>query len=191
MPHSIFIIDNYDSFTYNLVEAFRQLGVRKIKVKKHEKVHVSDVQLGQQLIFSPGPLLPKDHPILTDLLVAYASKLNILGVCLGHQAIGQWLGAELRQLSEIKHGIRVELKIQEEDPLFSGITEPLHVGLYHSWVVDLQTLPAHVRRLSITPDGKLMALHVPGTRVRGVQFHPESYMTDQGLCILENWLKIT
>jgi anthranilate synthase component II len=191
MAQSVFIVDNYDSFTYNLVEAFRQLGVRKIKVKKHDRVSVSDVQPEHHLVFSPGPLLPNDHPILFELLNAYSAKLNILGVCLGHQAIGHWLGAQLRQLTDIRHGHRLELEMLEEDPLFAGITAPLHVGLYHSWVVDKLSLPTNVRKLASTSEGNLMAMHVPGTRVRGVQFHPESYMTNQGLQILQNWINIT
>ncbi len=190
MPYSVFLVDNYDSFTYNLVEAFRQLGVRKIKVKKHDKVHVRDIQPDQQLVFSPGPLLPNDHPILVQLLQAYSTHLNILGVCLGHQAIGQWQGAELKQLTQIRHGHRIQLNIKEPDPLFANMTEPVYVGLYHSWVVDTTTLPKTVRRLATTTEGKLMAMHIPGTRVRGVQFHPESYMTDTGLQLLHNWLNI-
>jgi anthranilate synthase component II len=189
MP-SVFIVDNYDSFTYNLVESLRQLGVRKIKVKKHDRVQIADIEGFSHVIFSPGPDLPPQHPVLFRLLDAYAPTHSILGVCLGHQAIGMWSGAQLVQLEDIKHGHQLSIKIDTGHPLFTGLNEQIEVGLYHSWMIDEATIPAHVHVTARSADGHIMACHVEGTRVFGVQFHPESYMTKDGLGILERWLEV-
>lgn len=187
----VFIVDNHDSFTYNLVEALRKLGCKRIKVKKHHQVQVTDIQADTCILFSPGPALPKDHPIMFQLLDAYASTHRILGVCLGHQAIGQWCGADLRQLDTIKHGHKVKVSVRSPDHvLFQNLPIDMEVGLYHSWVVDHNTLPFEkAAQTAMSEEGNLMALHVKGTRVFGVQFHPESYMTEHGLALLENWLR--
>jgi anthranilate synthase/aminodeoxychorismate synthase-like glutamine amidotransferase len=188
LNRQVFIVDNYDSFTYNLVESLRKLGVRKIKVKKHDRVQITDVHPDDHLIFSPGPALPKDHPIMFELLEACTSTHPILGVCLGHQAIGQWCGAQLRQLDTIKHGHKVPINIHYDPDLFKGMPRDLEVGLYHSWVVE--NLPDHCSALANSADGHLMAMSLDDSRVVGVQFHPESYMTDHGLTLLHNFLNM-
>jgi anthranilate synthase component II len=188
LNRKVLIIDNYDSFTYNLVESLRKLGAKKIKVKKHNRIQLADIQPDTYIIFSPGPALPNDHPVMFRVLDAFAQTHPILGVCLGHQAIGQWSGGQLRQLDTIRHGHKVPIQITEPNVLFQNLPAQVEVGLYHSWVVE--QLPDTCKTLATSPDGHIMALHVTGTRVYGVQFHPESYMTDCGLELLRNFLEL-
>jgi para-aminobenzoate synthetase component II len=188
---SVLLVDNDDSFTYNLVECMRQLGVRKIKVINHKKVRMSDIKEDTRILFSPGPALPKDHPSMAQILDNYAETHAILGVCLGHQAIGVWCGAPLAQLKTIKHGHRGMIDADIDDPLFRDLPSSMPVGLYHSWMV---TNPEIARcTLKVTArsaEDYIMAMHLQGTRVYGVQFHPESFMTTHGLVIMRNWLAL-
>ena len=185
---SVFVVDNYDSFTFNLVESFRQLGVKHIRVCKHDRIRLADLASEDKIVFSPGPALPKDSPIMFQILDAYAQSKSILGVCLGHQAIGEWCGGRLQNHEQLFHGYRTAIEITDPgEPLFLGIPNHFQVGLYHSWSVIPASLPEECLQTA-QADGINMALRIKGTRVCGVQFHPESYMTEYGLVLLENWL---
>jgi anthranilate synthase/aminodeoxychorismate synthase-like glutamine amidotransferase len=186
----VVIIDNYDSFTYNLVEVFRQIGIKEVKVLKNDQVSKRALEAYDHIVFSPGPALPKDSPAMWQVLDWYSKEKAILGVCLGLQAIGEWLGGKLVNLPDIRHGHQVKINvIDPENPLFRSIGSSMDVGLYHSWALDRQPLPKHCTLLAES-GGVPMAIQVEQTRVFGVQFHPESYMTPMGKQLLMNFMQM-
>lgn len=184
----LLIIDNYDSFTYNIVHAVRELGVEPV-VMRNDKLEVGDVKLFDKIIISPGPGIPSEAGMVPDILRTYAGEKPMLGVCLGHQAIGECFGAKLRNLSQVYHGVKTPVTIIEDDYLFSGLPERIDVGRYHSWVVDKDGLPDDLEVTAVSDDGEIMALRHRKYDVRGVQFHPESILTESGIEIISNWLK--
>lgn len=183
----IIIIDNYDSFTYNIEHALRQLGERPYVVR-NDKLSVADADGYDAIIVSPGPGIPSEAGIMPDILRAYAGKKPILGICLGLQAIGELYGASLVNLPEVYHGIQSEITVDTDELLFTGLPQRVKVGRYHSWAID----PAHPGEgLIVTArsdDGNIMAIRHASHDVRGMQFHPESVLTPQGLTMLGNWL---
>ena len=184
----LFILDNYDSFTYNIAHATRVLGVNP-EVVRNDKISLDQVAAYDKIIISPGPGIPSEAGILPQLLERYATEKPILGVCLGHQAIGERFGAKLRNLSEVYHGVMTPAKLVADDYIFAGIPCEFEVGRYHSWVVDRRTLPDELEITALSPDGEIMAMRHRELDVRGVQFHPESVLTPYGLEIIDNWLK--
>lgn len=184
----LLILDNYDSFTYNIVHAVRELGVEPA-VCRNDKITLDEVDNFDKIIISPGPGIPSEAGILPQLLERYAGSKPILGVCLGHQAIGECFGARLRNLPEVYHGIKSQISITVPDYIFAGLPDRIDVGRYHSWVVDRNNLPDCLEVTAVSDDGEIMAMRHRTLDVRGVQFHPESILTPQGLTIIDNWLK--
>ncbi|MCM1077290.1 MAG: aminodeoxychorismate/anthranilate synthase component II [Bacteroides sp.] len=183
----LLIFDNYDSFTYNIAHAVRLLGVEP-DVKRNDKISLDEIGEYDKIIISPGPGIPSEAGILPQLLERYATEKPILGVCLGHQAIGERFGAKLRNLTTVYHGVETEARLTADDYIFAGIPSSFEVGRYHSWVVDRESLPDCLEVTAVSPDGEIMAMRHKEYDVRGVQFHPESVLTPYGLEIIENWL---
>lgn len=183
----IVIIDNYDSFTYNLCHLVRQLGA-EVTVVRNDQFELSDLEPYSKIILSPGPGIPSEAGLLCDVIRTYAGRRPILGVCLGHQAIGEVFGARLENLSEVFHGVATPCHIVGDDPIFSGIGPDITVGRYHSWVVSRCDLPACIEITATSDEGQIMALRHRELNVRGIQFHPESVLTPDGKKMLQNWL---
>lgn len=186
----ILVVDNYDSFTYNLVYIIRQLGYgAQMDIFRNDKIALEAVEGYDKILLSPGPGIPSEAGIMPALLKQYASTKDILGVCLGHQAIGEAFGSGLTNLSEVVHGLASEVTVQD-DLLFQGLPKEFKVGRYHSWVINEQTLPSCLKVTARTPDGQIMAVAHEEYQVRGVQFHPESILTEHGVEIMRNWLRV-
>lgn len=185
----LLVFDNYDSFTYNIVHALRQLGIEP-DVVRNDKIDLDDVEKYDKIIISPGPGIPEEAGKLMQLLERYAGQKPILGVCLGHQAIGENFGAKLLNLPEVYHGIATPVEITEDDYLFEGLPKEISVGRYHSWVIDTEDFPAdQIEVIAQDKDGMIMAIRHKKHDIRGVQFHPESILTPEGIRIISNWLK--
>lgn len=185
----ILVLDNYDSFTYNLVYIVRQLGYgAEMDVFRNDKISIEDVAQYDKIILSPGPGVPEDAGIMPGLLKKYASTKSILGVCLGNQAIGEAFGGSLINLSEVLHGVASIVKV-EDDLLFKDVPDTFNIGRYHSWVVDENTLSPDLEVIARTSDQQIMALRHKQFDVRGLQFHPESILTENGVQIIKNWLE--
>lgn len=185
----ILVLDNYDSFTYNLVYIVRQLGFGdSMDVFRNDKISLEDVSQYDKILLSPGPGIPSEAGIMPELLKKYASTKSILGVCLGHQAIGEAFGGSLINLSEVLHGVASKVAVRE-DLLFEEIPDTFSIGRYHSWVIDESTLSPDLEVIARTPDQQIMAVRHKEFDVRGVQFHPESILTENGVKIMQNWLE--
>ena len=184
----ITIIDNYDSFTYNLAHLVKSLGA-EVTVVRNDKFEMQELASADKLILSPGPGIPKEAGLLLDVIRTYAGKKPILGVCLGHQAIGEVFGGKLVNLSEVFHGVQTPARIEQEDYLFEGLAAEIAVGRYHSWVVDTEGLPQELEVIASSEEGQIMALRHRDYDIRGIQFHPESVLTPEGGRIIANWLK--
>ncbi len=186
----ILLLDNYDSFTYNLLHILNELGT-DVEVHRNDKIALEDIERFDKILLSPGPGIPQEAGILLPLIKQYAPTKSILGVCLGEQAIGEAFGAELLNLTDVHHGVCSDIRIIQKDPLFDGLTPGFRAGRYHSWVISKENFPDC---LEITAEdresGQIMALRHKEFNVRGIQFHPESVLTPKGKCIIENWLTI-
>jgi len=181
------IIDNYDSFTYNLAHLVKELGT-DITVLRNDQFALADLAAFDNIILSPGPGIPSEAGLLCDVIRAYASQKPILGVCLGHQAIGEVFGAQLENLSEVFHGVATEGTQLGNDILFNGLPRRITMGRYHSWVVSREGFPACLEVTAESDEGQIMALRHREYNVRGIQFHPESVLTPDGRTMLSNWL---
>ena len=184
---NIIVIDNYDSFTYNLVHYLEELGC-EITVKRNDQVTLSEIDKFERIVLSPGPGIPKEAGLLKEIISKYSSSKNILGVCLGHQAIAEVFGAELENLKTVYHGVATEINIIKNDTLFEDLPNPLKVGRYHSWVVDEACLPYELEIIARTTDQQIMGLRHKQFDLRGLQFHPESILTEHGSHLIQNWL---
>ncbi len=185
---SILVIDNYDSFTYNLVHLVNELGYDTV-VWRNDKFKLEDVEQFERIILSPGPGIPSEAGLLLDVIRTYASSKKIMGVCLGQQAIAEAFGGQLLNLGRPMHGIATNTRLIETDePLFKDIKEEFLVGRYHSWVVDSATLPNELKVTALDDEGQIMALRHRKYPVCGVQFHPESVLTPDGKKMMANWL---
>ena len=182
----IFVIDNYDSFTYNLVHYLEELGAR-VTVKRNDQFELSEIEDYEYLLLSPGPGIPDEAGLLKAAIERYAASKKILGVCLGQQAIGEVFGAKLNNLNTVFHGVATPINISEKDLLFDGLPDSFEVGRYHSWVVKTP-LPEDLVATSFDNNEQLMSLRHRSYSVRAVQFHPESILTMYGKKILENWI---
>lgn len=183
----ILILDNYDSFTYNIVHLVNELGV-ETDVFRNDRITVEEVGLYDRIILSPGPGLPYKAGILPEVIRRYAPEKSILGICLGEQAIGECFGATLENLSEVYHGIHTLVQVTAEEKMFEGLGDHFEVGRYHSWVVSRKGLPDCLTVTAVDANGLIMALAHKTYDVRGVQFHPESILTPQGKKMIANWL---
>ena len=183
----ILVIDNYDSFTYNLVHYLEDLNC-EVTVKRNDQLSLEEVDAFEKIVLSPGPGIPDEAGLLKEIVAKYAHTKNIFGVCLGQQAIGEVFGGSLINLDEVYHGIATKIQIIKEDVIFKGIPKEIEVGRYHSWVVN-PDLPEVLEATSIDENGQIMSLRHKTYDVCAVQFHPESVLTPQGKQILENWVK--
>ena len=184
----IVIIDNYDSFTYNLSHLVKELGA-EVTVYRNDQFRLEELEPYEKIILSPGPGIPSEAGLLLDVIRTYAGRKPILGVCLGHQAIGEVFGGRLMNLSEVFHGVATPAHITVRDYLFLGLPDTIEVGRYHSWVVDREGLPSCLEITSVSDEGQIMSLRHRQYDIRGIQYHPESVLTGEGRTILSNWLK--
>lgn len=185
----ILIFDNYDSFTYNLLHAVKSLGYTEVEVIRNDRIDLASVEQYDKIILSPGPGLPEEAGLLIPLIEQYAATKSILGVCLGHQAIGMVFGAALENIPFVFHGVQTPARIIAEDYLFTGLPEEILVGRYHSWIVSKENFPSELEITAVDKAGDIMALKHRHLDVHGVQFHPESILTPEGMTMMEQFLK--
>ena len=185
----ILIFDNYDSFTYNIVHLVNSLGY-DADVYRNDRISIEQAGAYERMIISPGPGLPCESGILPELLRRYAPHKSILGICLGHQAIGECFGAHLENLPHVYHGVATPVKVIGQDPIFDGLGGEFTVGRYHSWVFSDEYFPSCLNVTARDGNGQIMALAHRRYDVRGVQFHPESILTPQGHILMKNWLSM-
>ena len=187
----ILIIDNYDSFTYNLYQLVKQVSDDEVEVHRNDKISVEECASFDRIILSPGPGLPDEAGNLKSIIRAYSGKKPIFGVCLGQQAIGEVFGASLKNLDRVYHGIRTEFqKTALGKDMFADIPDRFHAGRYHSWVIDAKTLPDCFEITCTDDDNEIMAIAHKEHKTTAVQFHPESVMTDHGKEMMINFLKL-
>ena len=198
----ILVFDNYDSFTYNLVHLVERILHEKVDVHRNDQVPLEKVKEYDKIILSPGPGIPEEAGLLLPLIKEYASSKSILGVCLGHQAIGEAFGGKLINLNEVYHGVATPVRLVNREPgvgsnnsslithhsLFEGLPEEFEVGRYHSWIVSEENFPQELKVTARDENNFIMALQHKTYDVQGVQFHPESVLTPKGELILRNWL---
>lgn len=188
MNKKIVVIDNYDSFVYNLVHYLEELDCQ-VTVLRNDQFHIDDLEYYDKILLSPGPGIPDEAGLLKKVIQTYAHSKPILGVCLGQQAIGEVFGASLINLEEVFHGVATTIDIVQEDTvLFKGLSTQIEVGRYHSWVVAQDNFPNNLEITATDQNGQIMALRHREYDVRGVQFHPESVLTPQGKEIIKNWI---
>lgn len=192
----IVIIDNYDSFTYNLSHLVKELGA-EVTVVRNDQFELPQLESFSKIILSPGPGIPSEAGLLLDVIRTYAGEKPILGVCLGHQAIGEAFGGRLENLSDVFHGVATPCHIATVpdgspsgslDPIFAGLDRDITVGRYHSWVVSREGLPDCLEVTAESDEGQIMALRHRELNIRGIQFHPESVLTPDGRRMLQNWM---
>ena len=184
---NVLVIDNYDSFTYNLVHYLEDLEC-KVTVVRNDKLSLDDIEPFDKIVLSPGPGIPDEAGLLKDIIKRYAPSKSILGVCLGQQAIGEVFGGSLINLEDVYHGVSTKVTITVSDePLFKGLDKEIEVGRYHSWVVH-PDLPEDLEATSFDENGQVMSLRHKTYDVKGVQYHPESVLTPHGKLILKNWI---
>jgi len=182
-------LDNYDSFTYNLVHYIEKVCDHEVEVHRNDKIALKEIERFDKILLSPGPGIPSEAGILLDVIKMYAASKSILGVCLGQQAIAEAFGGSLINLDKVFHGIATPVEIIKEDILFKGLPKTIKVGRYHSWVVNPADLPKELEVTAIDENGQIMALHHKQYNVRAVQFHPESVLTEYGEEMIFNWIK--
>jgi anthranilate synthase component 2 len=183
----IVVIDNYDSFTYNLVHYLEDLNA-EVTVFRNDEFELDELEKFDKILLSPGPGIPSEAGLLKDVIKKYAATKSIFGVCLGLQAIGEVFGGTLTNLEKVYHGVATKVTLTEDDFIFNDLPKETEVGRYHSWVVSTENLPEDLIVTSIDENGQIMSIKHAKYDVRGVQYHPESVLTPNGKKILENWL---
>jgi anthranilate synthase component 2 len=184
---NIIIIDNYDSFTYNLVHYLEDLNA-KVTVFRNDEFDLDELEKFDKILLSPGPGIPEEAGLLIDVIKKYGATKSILGICLGQQAIGEVFGGSLLNLEKVYHGVSSKVKLTKEDSLFKDLPNEFEVGRYHSWVINPVDFPADLEITSVDENGEIMSIRHKTFDVKGVQYHPESILTPNGKKILENWL---
>ena len=184
----IAVIDNYDSFTYNLVHLVKSLGV-EVDVFRNDQFRLSSLEPYDKLLLSPGPGIPSEAGLLLEVIKTYAPRKSILGICLGHQAIGEVFGGRLVRLRQVYHGVATPCEQMMDEPLFADLPRHFEVGRYHSWVVSREDFPDCLQVTALSSDGQVMALRHKQYDVCGLQFHPESVLTPLGETILSDWIR--
>lgn len=185
----ILVLDNYDSFTYNLVQYIERVLKRAIDVKRNDQISLEELAIYDKILISPGPGIPNEAGICLDLIKEYGPSKSILGVCLGHQAIAEAYGGSITNLSKVYHGVTGQMKqLVDDEYLFSGVPTEFDAGRYHSWVVENDTLPGDLEITVENDEGYIMAVRHREHDVRGVQFHPESVLTEYGGMMILNWI---
>jgi len=185
----IAVIDNYDSFTYNLVHYIAQFSAG-YQVFRNDEVTIAELEKFDKIVISPGPGMPDEVPLLKKIYANFSLHKPILGVCLGMQAMAEFYGAKLSNLSTVLHGVKLECEFSSDEKLFSGINAPFFVGHYHSWVIDPDDFPSELEIVAKGDKRNIMAIKHRKYPLYGVQFHPESVLTPQGFKIIENWCKM-
>jgi anthranilate synthase component 2 len=186
----ILVLDNYDSFTYNLVQYIERVLKKVVDVKRNDQLSLEEVAAYDKILISPGPGIPNEAGICLDLIKEYGPHKSILGVCLGHQAIAEAYGGSITNLSTVYHGVTGQMKqLVDDENLFSGVPKEFDAGRYHSWVVEPDTLPRDLEITVENDEGYIMALRHREHDVKGVQFHPESVLTEYGGMMILNWIK--
>ena len=185
----IFLIDNYDSFTYNLLYYLEELGC-EVTVKRNDKFELDEIINYDAILISPGPGIPEEAGKIIEVIKMYFDTKNIFGVCLGQQAIAEAFGGKLRNLAKVYHGVSSKINLKDSDIIFDNISSDLDVGRYHSWVVE-EPIPDCLEILAYDDKNHIMALKHKELNITGVQFHPESILTNQGKEMLKNWLKFS
>ena len=186
----ILVIDNYDSFTYNLVHYLENLIEEKINVYRNDEITLEEVGEYDKILLSPGPGIPEEAGICLDLIKKYGDSKSIMGVCLGHQAIAEAYGGSLINLTQVYHGVSTPVDVTApEDVLYGEVPGRFEVGRYHSWVVSKDGLPDCFKINSLDEEGMIMGISHKEHDVRGVQYHPESVLTEHGMKIMENWIR--
>ncbi|MEN9319125.1 MAG: hypothetical protein RLZZ309_112 [Bacteroidota bacterium] len=188
-PMKILVFDNYDSFTYNLVQMIKEQSNATVEVFRNDEIPLEAIEAYDKILLSPGPGIPSESGLLLPLIKTYAATKSILGVCLGQQAIAEAFGGSLTNLSKVYHGIATPVELIGASNLFEGLPKTFQVGRYHSWVVNEKDLPAELKVTSKDAEGYIMSLEHTSYDVKGVQYHPESILTPEGAKIIGNWLK--
>lgn len=184
----IVIIDNYDSFTYNLSHLVKELGA-EVTVFRNDKFEMDSLEAFDKIMLSPGPGIPSEAGLMPEVIKRYAQSKPILGICLGHQAIGECFGGRLANLDRVFHGVAIEGTQLGNDYMFNGLPRRITMGRYHSWVVSREGLPDCLKITAESDEGHIMALRHRTLDIRGLQFHPESVLTTDGRIMMENWIK--
>ena len=185
----ILVFDNYDSFTYNLVHLVEKILHQKVDVFRNDQIPLEAVKAYDKIILSPGPGIPEEAGLLLPLIKEYASSKSILGVCLGHQAIGEAFGAKLVNLDKVYHGVATPITVTNPNSqILKGMGDTIEVGRYHSWIVSDKNLPEELDITAVDSNGFIMGLQHKQFDVQGVQFHPESVLTPNGEKMMRNWL---
>ncbi len=187
----ILLLDNNDSFTYNIVDYVRRIENSDLKVIRTNKIKINEIKYFDKIIISPGPGLPNDFPIIFDVLDKYHASKYILGICLGHQAIGEFFAAKFINISPVVHGQAHQIKIIKRFPLFNNLPESFKVGLYHSWAIDFDDFPSELEITAVSENNIIMSIASKKHPVYGIQFHPESYISEYGFEILKNFVELT
>jgi anthranilate synthase component 2 len=186
----IVVIDNYDSFTYNLVHALNHLGGSPVTVFRNDRVSMEELDKFGMMVLSPGPGIPNEAGSLKQIIDRFAPSRRILGVCLGHQAIAEVFGAKLVNIDRVYHGVATKIMVVDnKDYLYEGIDTTFNAGRYHSWIVSREGLPGCFTVTAVTENGDIMGITHKKYDVRGVQYHPESVLTEVGEEIMRNWLR--
>jgi anthranilate synthase component 2 len=183
----IVVIDNYDSFTYNLVHYLEDLGAT-VTVFRNDEFELTELDVFDKIVLSPGPGIPDEAGLLKEVIKTYAKTKSILGICLGMQAIGEVFGGTLTNLEKVYHGVASKITIIENDTIFNNLPNEIEVGRYHSWVISNDNFPQNLIITSLDENNQIMSIKHSVYDVRGVQFHPESILTPEGKKILENWI---
>lgn len=186
----ILVLDNYDSFTYNLVHYVEEIIDQKVDVYRNDEISLEKVNEYDKIILSPGPGVPDEAGILKDLIKTYGATKSIFGVCLGCQAIGEVYGGSIRNLDKVYHGVATPVSVlNREEHLFNEVPDTFLAGRYHSWVINEEDLPDNLTITSRDAEGQIMGVMHQSHDVRGVQFHPESILTEHGKLMMRNWLE--
>ncbi|MGJ1261201.1 anthranilate synthase component II [Sphingobacterium spiritivorum] len=189
MSSKVLVIDNYDSFTYNLVHLLQECG-QEYEVWRNDKFKIEDVAAFDKILLSPGPGIPEEAGLLLDVIRTYAEHKSILGICLGQQAIAEVFGGKLFNMTKPLHGVATAIIVTDpEESLFRDFPNGSKIGRYHSWAVEKESLPESLQITALDGNGTIMALSHKTLDVKGMQFHPESVLTENGKILIENWLK--
>ena len=186
----ILLLDNYDSFTYNLLHAVKELGATDVEVVRNDQIELDEVDRFDKIILSPGPGIPEEAGLLLPIIKRYAPTKSILGVCLGHQAICEAFGGRIEHAQQLMHGKQSIVEVDTDEPLFKGLAKKTMVARYHSLVAAPDSLPECLKVISCDERGEIMAVRHKTMPIYGVQFHPESILTPQGTTIMQNFLKM-
>lgn len=187
----ILLLDNYDSFTFNIAHLIREVSGEEVIVKRNDAISPDEALIFTHIVLSPGPGLPAEAGNMPEIVKTVSGKVPLLGVCLGHQCIGEAFGGRLKHLSTLVHGKATPIKVQNVKTLFSGIPNTFLAGRYHSWVIDKKDLPKELTITASDETGEIMAVEHASLPVFGVQFHPESVLTEFGSVIMQNFLKVS